>query len=152
MSHAEDREELASVVISYAARQMSRCILFGVRAETAYVWDWSGIDLNPAHVVELEIPVIGGSIFELLQGDPSYWGPVPRDADFSAFYGPLESVAPDEVLLLPIYLHDRLVALLYGEGSAASPIGGEIETWLRLKSKISMALNMIVLKLKIRGV
>jgi hypothetical protein len=151
MSHAEDREELASVVISHAARHVSRCILFGVKGESAYVWDWSGIDLNPTHVSGLELPVIEGSVFDLLQGDSSYWGPVPKEAKYDAFYGPLESAAPDEVLLLPIYLHDRLVAVLYGEGDASSPIGGEIEAWSRLVSKISMALNMIVLKMKIRG-
>jgi hypothetical protein len=151
LSRVEDREELASAVVTHASGRMPRCILFGVKADVAYLWDWSGIDLNPAKVAGMEIPVIGGSAFELLQGDEIYWGPVPDDGSCEVFYDALSIRPPVEALLLPVYLNDRLVAMLYGEGTDEEPIRGDRESWRQLAAIISMSLNMIVLKMKIRA-
>ena len=62
----------------------------------------------------------------------------------------LERPLPEEILLLPVHLNDRLIAVLYGEGTQEQSISVDVEDYLHLVSKISMALNIIILKMKIR--
>ncbi len=152
LSRADDRSELSSLVVSFMSRLAPRSIFFGVKEESAYVWDWEGIDLNPARIAGVEIPLIEGSVFELLQGENSFRGRVPSDGGYSRFYGALGSAPPREILLLPVHLNDRLVAMLYAEGDSPMAIDNDDEIWNRLTEKVSQALHMLVLKMKIRHV
>jgi len=151
MSQADSREELCTVVLAYASRGLAATVLFGVKGEGTYIWDSRGLGLTPARAAGVKIALDGGSIFELLLGDDFYRGPVPLTASCRRFYEMLERPIPREVLLLPVHLNDRLVAVLYGEGGPRG-VRGETEVWARLAQKIALALNMIILKAKIRAV
>ena len=148
-TEARDRDGLAAAVVAHTSRYAHRCILFGVRSDVSYVWDWSGIDLEPSRAVSAAIPLMDGSIFELLDGEELFWGRLPGDGRYDGFYRALGLTAPEEVLLLPVYVNDRLVAVLYAEGSGTSPIGGDAETWCRLIQKLSLAVSLVILKKKI---
>ena len=50
---------------------------------------------------------------------------------------------------LPVYVNDRLVAIVYGDGGAAGEIRGATELFVRLTKKLSLTLSMLVLKIKI---
>ena len=150
MSRAQDPDELARAVLEHAATLMERALLFSVRSERASPWKWIGLDLARERLPGLRVPVTGGSIFALMLGDDGvYRGPVPDDPHCRWIYGALQLAVPFEVLLLPVYLNDRLVAIFYGDGGPAGRIRGETESFVHLARRLGWALNMLALKRKI---
>jgi len=152
MSRAESKDELARAVLDHATAHMARALLFSVRSETAAPWDWAGVDLPRQRVYGLRFPVTGGSIFSLMLGDDGvYRGPVPDQPHCRWIYAALQIDAPQEVLLLPVYLNDRLAAIFYGDGGPQGRIRGETESFVNLARRLGLALSMLVLKMKIRS-
>jgi hypothetical protein len=147
---AENKEHIGRAVLDHVSRSMTRSLLFSVKGSTARLWDWHGLGLAPDRAAGLRFPVTTGSIFTLLLGNKYYRGPVPDDAGCRCFYGALRVEVPAEVLLIPIYLNDRLVTMFYGDTGSGTPIEGDTEDYLRLARKISLALSMLLLKMKLR--
>jgi hypothetical protein len=151
ISRAETSQELARAVLGYASHRMTGSMVLGVKNETAQVWDWRGFELSPEKVKGLRFPVTSGSIFTLLLGKELYRGQVPDDPSCSCFYGALGTEPADDVLLLPVYVNDRLVALFYGEAREGLQIQGKTEDYQTLIQKLSLGLSMLILKHKIRA-
>jgi hypothetical protein len=151
MSRADDRDQLARIVLGHAAANMERALLFSVKADTAAPWDWIGLDLPRAQTRSLRFPVTGTSIFSLMLGDGFYRGPVPAEPHHRFVYEALRTDVPREVLLLPVYLNDRLVAIVHGDGGFTGRIRGETESYVVLARRLGLALSMLVLKQKIRA-
>jgi len=152
LGRAETKDELARAVLDFVARRASRCILFAVQRETARVWDWRGPGLDADRVRSVRIPVTSGSLFTLLLGNSQYRGPIPDEPGCRWFHAALRMEPPVEVLLVPVYLQDRLVAILYGDGGRGGRVEGPVEEYVRLAEKLSLALNMLVLKMRIRAI
>ena len=87
----------------------------------------------------------------MLLGNAYYRGSVPDDPSCRCFFGTLDSEIPSEVILAPIYLNDRLVAVFYADSGDGETIEAETEHCLRLVRKLSLALSMLLLKMKIRS-
>jgi hypothetical protein len=151
MSRAESKDELAAAVLEYVSASGARGVVFGVRSEAAHVWDWKGLDLPAERVRKLRFPITSGSVFALLLGNDHYHGPVPDESECRWFFNALQIPAPAEILLLPVYVNDRLVAILYADGGPGGRIHGSIEEYRRLAGKLSLSLNMLILKMKIRS-
>lgn len=151
MSRAENKEDLAAAVLEYVSGNGARGIIFGVRNEAVQVWDWKGLDLAAERVRKLRFPVTSGSVFALLLGNDHYHGTVPAESGCRWFFGALQIAVPAEILLLPVYVNDRLVAILYADGGPEGRIRGAIEDYQRLVRKLSLALNMLILKMKVRS-
>ncbi len=130
---------------------LNASVVFGVKSKSAYIWDWRGIEMTPDKAVDLEFPIPTGSVFELLLGNESYHGPVPDSASCRKFYAALHRRPPANVLLHPIYLQDRLVAILYGEGDAPAALLARTEEFEQILHRFSLALHMVILKRKIRA-
>ena len=148
MSHADSREELTNLVLAYTRKTMPVSIVFGVKGARAYVWESHGLRLTEEQRTELSFPVASGSVFELLLGLGHYHGAVPDTAACRRFYAQLKRSVPRDVLLLPVYVNDQLVSIVYGESDRR--IEGDIDEYRALARKISLALSMIILKMKIR--
>ena len=84
-------------------------------------------------------------------GKELYRGEVPDDPGCACFYGALGVEPADDVLLLPVYLNDRLVALFYGEAREGLQVRGKTGDYQTLMQKLSLGLNMLILKRKIRA-
>ena len=151
MSRAEDRDDLARIVLGFAAANMERAMLFSVKADTAAPWDWIGVDLPRVQARSLRFPVTGASVFSLMLGDGVYRGPVPGEPHHRFVYEALSIDVPREILLLPVYLNDRLVAIFHGDGGFTGRIRGETESYVVLLRRLGLALSMLVLKQKIRA-
>jgi hypothetical protein len=153
MCHADCKEELSEVVLDFGVRKMRTCVLFSVRSQLARIWDCRGVDLPDGSIRNLKWPVVAGSIFTLLLGNKWYRGPVDgADPAIDRFYQMLRLEVPAEVFLFPVYLNDRLVSIVYGDNGPDEPIEGETADHLKLYSRLSLALNLLLLKRKIRTV
>jgi hypothetical protein len=153
MCRADCKEELSRAVLDYGVLRMSTCVLFSVRSQLARIWDCRGLDLPDGSVRNLKWPVVAGSIFTLLLGNKWYRGPVDgTDPAIDRFYQMLRLEIPADVFLYPVYLNDRLVSIVYGDNGPDEPIEGGTDEHLRLYSRLSLALNLLLLKMKIRAV
>ena len=101
-------------------------------------------------VDDLSLDVPKGSIFGLLLGRTFYRGPLEDDDNYRRFYTMLKVDPPAELLLLPVYVNDRLVAVVYGD-NGNKPIDEETAHYQLLVEKLSAAFNLLILKMKIRA-
>lgn len=147
---ANFKEELAEATLDYLSTQLATCILFRVRGQLASGWDWRGAQLDAERVKNLRVPVGVGSIFALLLGRSYYHGPVGDNELHRRFHALLRLEPPQEILLLPVYVQDRLVTLIYGD-NAGQPIEGDVAHYRSLAEKLAAAFNLLILKMKIRA-
>jgi len=146
LSDARGPGAVAREVLDCASRGMSRCVLFVVREGQARVWDWRGVELDPAAVARLRFPVDEGSLFELAAGADWYRGPIPQEPSRTAVYRKLGLAVPTEALIVPIYFEARLAAFLYGDGGDLGRILGKTEMYHGLARKMGIALTILALK------
>jgi hypothetical protein len=147
---ANYKEELFEAVLGYLSRSFETSIVFGVRNQLAHAWDYRSKKLTRSVVEKLRLPVGGGSIFSLLLGRTLYRGAPGKDDAAHPFYSVLKVDAPAEVLLLPVYVNDRLVTVVYAD-NGDKPIGKDTADYRLLAEKLSAAFNLLILKMKIRA-
>jgi hypothetical protein len=148
---AENVEILAEVVLDHTVHSLQRCILFNVKGTTAVIWGSRGLHLNQDKAANVSIAITQEPIFHLFLDEGLYRGPLPEEIGYQRFYDSLGISRPNEVVVIPIYLEDRLVAIFYGDSGDRPEINGETEEFRRMLRKLSIALNLVVLKRKIRS-
>ena len=144
---ADTKEDIAEAILSYTFAHMSRVILFGVSRHVATPWRAKGLPVE--RLPQVKLPM-GSGIFELLLGNEVYRGVVPREAKYETTYRILGIERPSEVLLVPLHMSDRLVAIFHGDGGTRGRITGETDDYLRLFKLFTPTLNLLILKNKIR--
>jgi MshEN domain len=150
LCRANGKDDIARVVLDFATRDVERVALLAVRGDEARLWDARGIEIGEAADAPLRITTDG--ILGHVSGQEHYRGPLGPDPLNLRFYAWLGIDAPVEILLVPIHLNDRLVAILYGDGAEGGRIEGETEDYVRLARMLGLALNAVILKKKIRGI
>ena len=147
---AENASDLADIALNHATRGLSRSALFLVKGTTVNLWRWkaSGPAISP--ITPITLSVTDDPPFDLLLGREFYFGVLPPNPKLTALYGPLGVDLPAEVLLIPGYLEDRLVVVLYGDG-ASGPVRADIADLDLLVRKLACALQLVLMKKKVRS-
>jgi len=113
---ATQRDEVAALILDYAAGVMGRAALFVARGNSLAGFDARGDGLDRATVELLQVPLAADSLFrDATLSRLPYRGGVPDTVHSRAIARVLGSPADAEVVLLPILVRDRVVALLYGD-------------------------------------
>lgn len=149
LCQAEKMEGVADTILNYASRSMARSILFVVKANRAHVWASRGFARLNGSEESPTFPVGPEGVFGLTLGRGDYRGPVPDEPSVQAFYEALGVDVPGEILVFPLYLDDRLVAVLYGEEGGGIPLDVDNEEYRRLAQLVTLSMNLVVLKKKI---
>lgn len=146
---AEKMENIVTTILDYASRTMARCILFAVKDSAAHVWDSRGYKKLEQSGERPAFPVGPEGIFGPTLGREDYRGPVPDQVCFKEFYATLGVDPPDEILMFPLYLDDRLVAVLYGEAGGGLMLDPDNEEYRRLAKMVTLSMSLVVIKKKI---
>ena len=148
---ANDKDEIARAVLQHAQRTMKRAVLFVVRGEELTLWQGAGFEtgLDPSHFGAIGIR--GLALLDHLLGHDHYHGPLGDSEAHREIYTRLEVPAPVEILLVPVHVNDRLVALFLGDGGPEGRVEGDPREGLRLVRMLGLALNLIIVKKKIRN-
>jgi len=146
---AEKMETVADTILDYASRSMARCILFVVKGNDAHVWASRGFEELDGQGRGPSYPVGPDGLFGLTLGRGDYRGPVPNDPPFHSFYETLGVDVPAEILIFPLYLDDRLVAVFYGEAGGGILLDADNEEYRRLAQMVTLSMNLVVIKRKI---
>jgi hypothetical protein len=149
LCEAEKMEGVADTILNYASRSMARCILFVVKANEAQVWASRGFSELEKDGEAPTFPVGPEGIFGLTLGRGDYRGTVPNEPCFQSFYKTLGVKVPSEILIFPLYLDDRLVAVLYGEEGGGIQLDVDNEEYRRLAQMVTLSMNLVVIKKKI---
>jgi hypothetical protein len=152
MCRAESLSQLSCALMDYAVAGTPRCILWGVDGTTASIWDQRGFGLTSETVRTLRLRVTEEAMFRLVAGAGCFRGPVPADPSYHSHYQVLGTEAAGEILVLPIYLNDHLVALFYGDCGDFEGIAIGTEEYRRAMIKLAYALTLLQTKQKIRAI
>jgi hypothetical protein len=145
---AENADQIAEAILDWALADMPRGLFFMVDSLVARVWDWRGFGLSP-DAKSLSFRVTTEPLFQLVAGNDGYRGPIPDDPACLRIFHKLEIDAPSELMILPVYLDDALIALYCGD---CGENDAEPEEFTPLMRKIAMALNILALKRRLRQI
>lgn len=148
---ADDVETIARIVLDQTVRKLERCILFNVKGTTAILWGSRGLNLNQDKAAKVKMAITREPVFHLFLDEGAYRGPLPEEIGYQNFYNVLEMSRPNEVIVMPVHLEDRLVAIFYGDSGDHEEIQGATEDFRLIVRKLAIALNLVVLKRKIRA-
>jgi hypothetical protein len=151
LCRAESTDGIAEALLDFASEMTSRSILFNIRSAQARIWRAKGVGLSEDYAERVHIPVTGEPLFRLLAGNEFYKGLLPEGRACDGFFEALGLDRPFEILLWPVYVEDRLVALFYGDGGQTERIRGDIAHFRRLMRKLGLSLRLLILKSKIHA-
>jgi hypothetical protein len=115
---AQHRDEIAAAVLDYIALMMRRGAFFVMKKSILIGHDARGADLDSSSVRKLVINVEAPSLFrDVIASRLPYRGPLPETPANRAFAHALGGVST-EVLVMPIAVRDRVIAVLFADGAA----------------------------------
>ena len=152
MGRADDREQLGRLLLDHAVQGTPRCVLWSVEGVVARVWAQRGFPALERSAAGLRVTVTEEPVFRLVAGSGCYRGPAPAGAEGRRYFGLLGVPAPAEILLFPLHLDDRLVALFYGDCGTWPCIPARTDDYRRLMHKLAYALAIVELKRSLRAV
>ena len=147
LCHAVSGRDLAEIVVRFVARFGARAILFRVKGKTARPWAARGLPLD-AKRRQATFSVVDEPLFGLVKGNAYFHGDLPPQAALRSTYARLGIVPPQELLLLPVHLNDRIVALLYGDAPQGT-MPHKTTDYVRVMRKFRLAVELLLIKQKI---
>lgn len=139
-----DREEVAGIVVEEARKVSKRAALFMVKGSKVVGWKSKGVS-----VTNFEAPANVPSLFyEALVKKSYYRGPVlmiPGNEEIIAVLGG----TPQDSLVFPISIRDRVIALLYADNGNTSVLSANLSYISVLCQMASLAFELLIIKKKI---
>jgi hypothetical protein len=150
LKNSTGRDEIFEALVAFAGARFVRTALFVVMQEKVIGWGGRGEGFDPGRIRATTIAFSASSIFSYFRmGSEFYFGPVPDLPANRQFYRDLGTEVPERVLLIPIQIKGRLIALLYGDNGTGRREEPDIQLFRRLAQKASLALEILILRNKI---
>ena len=147
-----DRDEAIGIFLKAASVVLNRGVLFLVKAGTASAWKTFPTH-HEAEITGLEFKLEEASLMrEVVSAKTFYRGVPPSPSDHlvpQTIFQALGGSPPAEILLFPILIKDQVVAILYGDSSFSGSLETAVAFIRKLAPKVSMALEILILKKKI---
>lgn len=121
---ADSRDRIAQIILDFGERLLPRIALFFIKEGMVFGWDARGERLSRGQVSGIMIPLDRPSVFRtVVETGAFFLGPVPDTPFNRRLLSALGNFNPPAVLLLPMLLAERVVAILYGDmGPGAKPL------------------------------
>jgi hypothetical protein len=149
----QDRDELAEALFTFCAGRSNRCGLFAVGKDAVRGVAGRGRAFTGETLRKLTVPIGSGTLFDTaLQSRDFYFGVVPALPANRDLYTALGGRLPANVMLLPIVLKERTVALLYLDGDDGPLPRPDISEMRRVAAKAGLAFEMLLLRNKLREI
>jgi hypothetical protein len=116
LNEAQDRKDIARIILGVARNFFRRSLLFTVRGNTLYGWDGVGSGIDSNMVETLMLPLDEPSSFQLANQVQSFTlGPMTPQPANERFLKMLGGERPSSVLIMPIVANQRVVYIIYGD-------------------------------------
>lgn len=114
LGEMESRDLAGELVVDFLRQEFDRVLLFAVRKDAVTGWMGDAEGLDDEALERLRIPLSQPSLFlNLRHGGAFHLGPLPAMPAHRPLVELLGGEAPEEVLLLPVRIADRMVAILW---------------------------------------
>jgi len=151
LCRVKSEKQVAELALDFVCRGMPRSILFRVKSSTATIWSSRGFR-PPLELDASTFSVADDPLFRSVRGSDHYRGPLAEENRHGALYEAMGSNAPAELLLVPVHVEDRLIAMFYGDSGARPEIRGDTDTYRRMAQKLGLALYLVRIKQRIRAI
>jgi len=150
LKSGRSRDEIFEAMLEFSAARFVRTAVFLVAQDKVVGFSGRGDGFDLAKIRSVSVGLETPSIFSYFRaGSEFYYGPVPGLPANLSFYRSLALTPPERVLLLPISIKERLIALLYGDLSASRREDPDVAVFRRLVQKAILALEILILRNKI---
>lgn len=148
-----DRDQVADALFAFCAGRSSRSGLFAVGKDEVRGIAGRGRAFTGEALRKLTVPAASGTLFDTaLQSRDFYFGVVPALPGNRDLYTALGGRLPANVMLLPIVLKERTVALLYLDGDDGPLPQPDIPLMRRVAVKAGLAFEIVLLRNKLREI
>jgi hypothetical protein len=153
LASARDRDEIAEALFAFSGVRSSRCGLFAVGKDGIRGIAGRGRAFGTDRLRTVTVPAGTGTVFDTaLQSRDFYFGVVPALPANRDLYTALGGRLPANVMVLPIVLKDRTVALFYLDGDDGPLVRPDIPLMRRVAAKAGLAFEMLLLRNKLREI
>jgi hypothetical protein len=115
MQEASTRADVADALLAFARGLFDVCALLVVRDDLAFGWKGFGPDLDIDRIEAMLIPLEAQSIFKMaLEENDLFAGAAPPSAIHGYLFKVLRTAPPQQAVVAPVVIRDRVVNLLYG--------------------------------------
>ncbi|HEX2769636.1 MAG TPA: hypothetical protein VHN12_10165, partial [Geobacteraceae bacterium] len=149
LAETKDREEIADMLVAYLGQEFKRVVLFMVKGTV--VCGWRALRDNEAipGIEDLQIPLDVPSVLKVVaDGKSFYLGAIPDTPDNAGMLAGIGGDAPSSVLLIPLMLMGRVIAIVYLDGGK-EPVANRLAYLQKLIGKAAIAFEILILKNKI---
>lgn len=148
-TEAEDREDIADLIVNYAAQQFDRSALFLLKNGRANGWKALYEKRPVEKFTKVEIDLNQPSLLKVVSDSKTFYqGPMPMTPANGMLLSTLGGGSPMSNLLVPLVMAGRVVAILYAEGASAR-LDEQAADLQRLMGKAALAFEILILKNKI---
>jgi hypothetical protein len=151
LASARNRSDIAEALFAFCAGRASRTGLFAIGRDAIRGVSGRGRAFDGAELSSVTVPLGAGSIFDTaLQSRDFYFGVVPGLPANRDLFTVLGGRLPTSVMILPIVVKERTVALLYLDGDDGPLPRPDIPLMRRVAAKTSLAFELLLLRNKLR--
>ncbi len=144
------QQEMLSLLLRKLGRMFERAAVFQVRDDRVEGWKAQSRRQEIAGFEGLVVSLADPTVFKtVVEGKSFYLGPISADGANQALLQALGGDRPEAVLLIPLILENRVVALLYGDGDS-SQLVSQVGLLQKLQEMGVLALHILILKNKLR--
>ena len=152
IAEASSRDQIAREIVAYVAKHFRRVGIFTVRQDQAAGWMGAGPGFFPERLAKTIVPLGTASLFSKLANDPNvYIGAVEDTPEVRELYGFLGGSTPAAVLMVPVVVRERLVAILYADNDTEPLVWVDVAVWKRIAEMMSLAFEIMILKNRMRS-
>ncbi|MEL7368189.1 MAG: hypothetical protein AAFN74_04700 [Myxococcota bacterium] len=119
VSQASDIDEVVQTTVQYAQQWLRSVTMLRVDGEAVVGWHSQGPEADRVHTLRFEIQE-ESALKAVIVNRSKYLGPLPSDQVHSHFAAHLNRPLPKMVLVLPVAVQNRTIALLYADNGEAS--------------------------------
>ena len=148
-----DRDALTEALLEFCAGRSARCAIFAVGREGIRGVAGRGRGFDTEVLRKIRIAPGGSTVFDAALGSRDfYFGVVPPLPGNRDLYTVLGGRMPAMALVLPILVRERKAALLYLDDDERPMTRPDIHLMRRVTAKAGLALELLLLRQKLRGI
>ncbi len=149
LAESKDREEIADMLVAYLGQEFNRVVLFMVKGTV--ICGWRALRDNKAipGIENLQISLDVPSVLKVVADCKSFYlGAIPETPDNAGMLAGIGGDAPSSVLLIPLMLMGRVIAIVYLDGGK-EPVANRLADLQKIVGKAAIAFEILILKNKI---
>jgi len=143
-AEVKETEEIAAILINEAYKIAKRVALFSIKGGSITGWKSRGIEVESFVMPDKEASVLS----DVIKNKTNYRGPVMNIKGNEILVKTL-SGTPQDALILPIILRERVVSLLYVDNGLAAVLNANVGFLSMLVSMAAIAFEIMILKKRI---